>query len=178
MVKDLSGTAYDAIVEAGHFDPDDLLAFGPNYFSCGWGEEKYYNHSFSIAISLIGSLCGDKTSGRSDYHNGIAFVAGELGITKRQVKVLRKKMRHKGGFIFKTPYNIPVTVKKVIEILKNYEQDPNVKYFFTQQASSMYREILIEKQFEAIKEAARKGNREKVKLVADELRGITIKVGE
>lgn len=42
----------------------------------------------------------------------------------------------------------------------------------------MYREFLIGKQFEAIKEAAKKGKREKVKNVADELKEITIKVGE
>lgn len=117
-------------------------------------------------------------SGRSDYHNGITFIASELGITKRQIKVLRKKMKHKDGFSFKTPYNVSTTLKKIIDLLKRQEQNPNVKKFLSQQRSEMYREFLIEKQFEAIKEAAKKGKREKVKNVADELRGITTKVGE
>lgn len=178
MTNDYNKQVCDAIAEAGRFAPDDLLAFGTNYFSCGWGEEKYYNYSFSVALAFIGSIYGEKTSGRSDFHNGIAFVASELGITKRQVKVLRKKMKYKGGFIFRTPYNISATIKKVIDLLKNQEQDSNIKMFLSQQESDMYREILIEKQFESIKEAAKKGNRKKVQRVADELRSMTTKVGE
>ena len=169
--------AYDAVVEAGLFDSDDILAFGVNYFSCGWGKEVYYNHSFSIAVALIGSIYGDKNSGKSDYHNGITYIARELGITKRQVKVLRKKMKQNGGYGFKTPYSIPVTLSKIIELLKNQENNTNVKVYLSRQMCNMYREFLIEKQFESIKEAAKKGNREKVKKVADELRGITTKVG-
>ena len=87
-------------------------------------------------------------------------------------------MKHKDGFSFKTPYNVSTTLKEIIDLLKRQEQNPNVKKFLSQQRSEMYREFLIEKQFEAIKEAAKKGKREKVKNVADELRGITTKVGE
>ncbi len=178
MANNFTEKAYDAVTDAAHFDLDDILSFGANYFRCGWGEGKYYNHSFSIAIAMIGSIYGNKDSGRSDYHNGIDFIASELGITKRQIKVLRKKMKHKDGFSFKTPYNISTTLKKIIDLLKRQEQNPDVKNYLSQQESEMYREILIEKQFEAIKEAAKKGKREKVKNVADELRGITTKVGE
>lgn len=178
MANNFNEKAYNAVTDAAHFDIDDILALGANYFRCGWGEEMYYNHSFSIAIAIIGSIYGSKKSGRSDYHNGITFIASELGITKRQIKVLRKKMKHKDGFSFKTPYNVSTTLKKIIDLLKRQEQNPNVKKFLSQQRSEMYREFLIEKQFEAIKEAAKKGKREKVKNVADELRGITTKVGE
>ena len=132
---------------------------------------------FLIAVAMIGSMYG-KNLGKSNYHNGITYIASELGITKRQVKVLRKKMKHRNGFSFKTPYNISTTLKKIIDLLKNKEQDPDVKEFLSQQESKMYREFLIGKQFEAIKEAAKKGKREKVKNVADELKEITIKVGE
>ena len=178
MASDSSKKTYDVQTYAEHFDPDDLFAFGANYFPCGWGKEQYYNYSFSKAIALIGSLYGNKASGRSDYHNGVVFISNELGVTKRQVKVLRKKMKYKNGYVFRTPYSISATIYKIIDLLKKNEQDSNVNKFLTQQSSNMYREILIEKQFESIKEAAKNGNRKKVKKVADELRNITIKVGE
>lgn len=178
MGNDFEKKAYDAVTDAARFDPDDILAFGPNYFSCGWGENKYYNHHFAIAIALIGSIYGDKKTGRSNYHKGIAFIADELEITKRQIKVLRKKMKYKDGFCFKTPYSIPGILKKVIDLLKTKEQNADVKTFLSRQISNMYREVLIEKQFEAIKEAARKGNRERVRNVSDDLKEITSKVGE
>ena len=177
MKNNFTEETYDAVRDAAHFDFDDVLAFGANYFRCGWKDEKYYNYSFSIAVAMIGSMYG-KNLGKSNYHNGITYIASELGITKRQVKVLRKKMKHRNGFSFKTPYNISTTLKKIIDLLKNKEQDPDVKEFLSQQESKMYREFLIGKQFEAIKEAAKKGKREKVKNVADELKEITIKVGE
>lgn len=50
--------------------------------------------------------------------------------------------------------------------------------FLSEQESDMYREILIKQQFEAIKEAAKNGNRKKVKGVANDLRGVTTMVGE
>lgn len=177
-MNDYNKKAYDAVVEAGHFDPDDMLVFGINYFDCGWGNEKYYNHSFSIAVALIGSIYGDKKSGRSNYHNGITFISNQLGIAKRQIKVLRKKMKCRGGFSFKTPYNIASTLTAVIDLLKKQENNSDVEIFLSQQISDMYREVLVEKQFESIKEAAKKGNRDRVKKVADELREITTKVGE
>lgn len=169
---------YYAVADGGRFDIDDIFTFGVNYFFCGWSRVRYYNHSFSIAISLIGALYGDKTSSRSDYHNGVDFIARNMGITKRQIKVLRKKAKHKGGYSFRTPFSIPVIINQIIELLKNQEQEPNVQLFLSRQASQMYREILIKEQFESIKEAARKGERTKVKKVADDLKSITTKVGE
>lgn len=177
-MNDYNKKSYNAVAEASQFDPDDILSFGMNYFDCGWGKEKYYNHSFSIAVALIGSIYGDKESGRSDYHNGITFISKEMGITKRHIKVLRKKMKYRGGFSFKTPYNIAPIVNTVIDLLKNQENNTYVKVFLSQQTSNMYREFLVDKQYESIKEAAKKGNRDKVKKVADELREITTKVGE
>ena len=176
MANSYNEKTYNAITDAAQFDFDDILVFGTNYFRCGWDKEKYYNHSFSIAIALIGSIYGNKNSGRSDYHNGISFIASELGITKRQIKVLRKKMKHKDGFSFRTPYNISTILQRIIELISTHISDPDVEEYISQQSSTMYREFLIGKQFEAIKEAAKKGKREKVKNVADELKGITAKV--
>lgn len=170
--------AYDAITQAGSFDADDYFTFGANYFVCGWGKESHYNHAFSISIALIGSLYGDEMPGRSDYHRGVAFMASQLGVKKRQIKVLRKKMKYKSGFAFKTPYNIAITIKKMIELLRKQEQNLNVQSFLSEQESDMYREILIKQQFEAIKEAAKNGNRKKVKGGANDLRGVTTMVGE
>lgn len=178
MAYDYNKKAFDAVVEASHFDPDDILAFGKNYFSCGWGKEQYYNHSLAIAIALIGTKYGDNTSGRSAYHSGIVFISKELGITKRQIKVLRKKMKYKGGFGFRTPYNIATTVRKIIELLRAKENDLDVQCYISQQISDMYREFLIGTQFESVKEAAKKGKRDKVKAVASELKALTMKVGE
>lgn len=33
-------TERHAIAEAGKFDADDILAFGPHYFSCGWKRRR------------------------------------------------------------------------------------------------------------------------------------------
>lgn len=178
MMTDFETIACNTLVEVGRFDPDDILLFGLNYFVCGWGQEKYYNFPFSVAIALIGSIYGNKKSGRSDYHNGIKFIANELRISHRQIKSLRKKMRHKRGFSFKTPYNIAEILLKIIDLLKDQEENISVKNFLSSQPDDMYREILIARQFEAIKEAAKKGKRDRVIKVANNLRNITTKVGE
>lgn len=85
MKNNYTEETYDAVRDAAHFDFDDVLALGANYFRCGWKEEKYYNYSFSIAVAMIGSMYG-KNLGKSNYHNGITYIASELGITKRQIK--------------------------------------------------------------------------------------------
>jgi len=45
MANNFNEKAYNAVTDAAHFDIDDILALGANYFRCGWGEEMYYNHS-------------------------------------------------------------------------------------------------------------------------------------
>ena len=51
-------TERHAIAEAGKFDADDILAFGPHYFSCGWKKETYYNFNYAVAIALVGNFTG------------------------------------------------------------------------------------------------------------------------
>lgn len=86
-------TERHAIAEAGKFDADDILAFGPHYFSCGWKKETYYNFNYVVAIALVGKLYGDRESKNSDYHKGVEYIADAVGVSKRQVKILRKKVK-------------------------------------------------------------------------------------
>ena len=54
MKNNFTEETYDAVRDAAHFDFDDVLAFGANYFRCGWKEEKYYNPNEKI--SLFGNV--------------------------------------------------------------------------------------------------------------------------
>lgn len=53
------------LAEASKLDIDDIMAFGPHYFGCGWMKYKYYNLNYAVALSLIGRLYGDKESKNS-----------------------------------------------------------------------------------------------------------------
>ena len=165
------------LAEASKLDFDDIMAFGPHYFGCGWMKYKYYNLNYAVALSLIGRLYGDKESKNSDYHKGVVYISDALGISKRQVKILRKKVKHGNGSWFKIPYTTAAIIKKIINKLRETEQEEYVSSFLKKCNSTVYREILIPDQFEAIK-AARKGERQKVLDLADELKDITIKVGD
>ena len=61
--------------------------------------------------------------------------------------------------------------------MREQEDEECVRTFLRNHDSKVYREILIAEQYEAIK-AARRGNRRKVKDLADDLRDITVKVGD
>ncbi len=170
----------NAKVEAGRFDVDDILSFGINYFHCGYKPKEdadgcYYNHSIAIAFAVIGKLYGSSQKGISNYHKGVAYIASEIGISKRQVKVLRKKFLREGGYVFKTPYQINAILEKMIELLSDKESDAMVKEYLQQRKSDVYREILIAKQYAAIMAAAQWD--EKVNLVYGKLKVITKKVG-
>lgn len=166
-----------AIAEASKFDADDLMAVGLSYFSCGWKKESYYNFNYAIALSLVGKLYGDSEVKNSDYHKGVEYIADAVGVSKRQVKILRKRVRGKHGYWFKTPYTTARIIQKIIDKLREQEDEECVKTFLRNHDSMIYREILIAEQYEAIK-AARRGNRKKVKDLADNLRDITVKVGD
>lgn len=170
----------NAKVEAGKFDVEDILSFGINYFNCGYKPKEatdgcYYNHSIAIALAIIGKLYGASQNGASNYHKGVAYIAGELGISKRQVKVLRKKFPREGGYVFKTPYQIAIILTKLIELLSDKEADPMVEEYLQHRKSNVYREILIAKQYAAIMAAAPYDKR--VNRVYGELKAVTKKVG-
>lgn len=170
-------TERHAIAEAGKFDADDILAFGPHYFSCGWKKETYYNFNYAVAIALVGKLYGDRESKNSDYHKGVEYIADAVGVSKRQVKILRKKVKGKHGYWFKTPYTTAKIIQEVIDKLREQEGEASVRTFLKKSESEVYREILIAEQYGAIK-AACKGNRAKVISLANDLRYITVKVGD
>lgn len=140
-------------------------------------KESYYNFNYAIALSLVGKLYGDSEVKNSDYHKGGEYIADAVGVSKRQVKILRKRVRGKHGYWFKTPYTTARIIQKIIDKLREQEDEECVKTFLRNHDSKIYREILIAEQYEAIK-AARRGNRKKVKDLADDLRDITVKVGD
>ncbi len=167
----------DAKVDAGRFDPDDLLCFGKNYFACGYHPDAtYYNHTYAVAIAIIGKIYGSKYGNMSNYHKGIAYIAEEVGVSKRCVKALRKKMKGQGGYIFKTPYSIPQIVDKIVKLLQPHEKYEMVVRLVKNHESDLYREILIGKQYAAINAAANAVKRKKVLEVSGELACITARV--
>ena len=93
------------------------------------------------------------------------------------VKILRKKLKHKNGYWFKTPYKTAKIIQKVIDKLRECEQENNVNDFLKKCDCTGYREILIAEQFVAIKKAS-EGRRKKVVKLADDLKNITVKVGD
>ena len=176
-MKEYTEIERDAIREIDKFDVDDYLAFGPNYFSCGWKKNTYYNYNYAVALALIGHFYGDEDCSNSDYHKGVKYIADAVGVSNRMVKILRKKLKHKNGYWFKTPYKTAKIIQKVIDKLRECEQENNVNDFLKKCDCTGYREILIAEQFVAIKKAS-EGRRKKVVKLADDLKNITDKVGD
>lgn len=129
----------------------DLLPFLDKYFPCGHSKERYYNNPFAVAMGIIGKIYGNGNSRNKDYHKGIAYIAKELGISKRQVKALRKKYKSHKGYEFKTPFTIPQIVGKVIMLLQANESNDLVKEFVKTYDEDLYRTLLIKVEYEAIK---------------------------
>lgn len=123
MTTDFSVEFDNAKIEAGKFDIDDILTSGIRYFECGYSDKYYYNHPVAVAIAIIGKLYGLPQSKGSNYHKGIAYIASEVGVSKRQVKALRKKMSWHGGYVFKTSYRIYEIISKMIDLLDQKRQN-------------------------------------------------------
>lgn len=172
----------DAKVESGKFDFVDILPYGTNYFTCGYTPLRvangcYYNNSIAVAFSLIGKIYGNKNNGTSDYHKGITYIAQKVGVSKRQVKVLRKQFKVHGAYVFRTPYTIANILEAMIDILEKNNSDELIVEYLKDKRDKMYREVLIAKQFESIEIAANKNvQAEKVKDVYNKLNCITKKV--
>lgn len=176
MMETYTDFEKNTIVEINNWDKDDLFTFGPNYFGCGWKEESYYNFNFAIAVALIGKNYGDMDSKNSDYHKGINYIASEVGVSKRQVKTMRKRIKYKKGYWFKTPYAIVEIIAFMIEKLKACKDEEYVNLFLSKHEGDLYREMLIAEQYISIKLACN-GKRTKVVNIADKLTNITDKVG-
>ena len=139
----------------------DYIYWIPKYFWCGNGKQPYYNYSFAFAVEIIGKRFGEKNKS-SDYHNGIAYIAKKANVTKSQVKSLRKKMKVKGGYEFKTPFNTSLIVVEMVNLLSSIEETNEVKRLYQMSECSLYRDMLINKQYASICMAALEGRRRKV----------------
>lgn len=174
MVADFSNEFNDAKMEAAKFDKDDIFAFGTHYFECGYSDQCYYNHAVSVAIAIIGKLYGSSQSKGSNYYKGVAYIAREVNLSKRQVKALRKKMSWRGGYVFKTSYRIHEIILKMIDLLDAKKAESILIQFLQQQTDDMYREILISEQYAAIRASSRRD--QKVNVVRGELEELTKRV--
>lgn len=151
-----------AINEANRIDRTDICYRPSQYFWCGCNAEPYHNNWFAIAISIIGQVYNYSMNQNSNYHNGIAYIAEQSGVSKAQVKALRKKMKTIGGFQFRTPYKIADIIEIMIECLKDKERLECVKMLVEKAERRIYRDILIEEEYDAIRIAAETGRRKAV----------------
>ena len=165
--------AEKAIDESERPEFSDLFYLGKNYFSCGFSHEKYYNHSYAVAIAIIGKRYASDLSDRSDYHNGIAYISNRFKLTKKQVKALRKNFKVHNGYEFKTPYCIPQIVEEIIKLLHQKENDDLVKEFCKKQKTFLYRDMIVEKQYKEIKIAASMSKRQEVLSIEGKLGQLT-----
>lgn len=159
----------NAVYESRKVSVDDLLAFGFCYFTCGSGNLEYYNNKLVYAISIVGACNKDKPK-CSDYRNGVDFLARKAKVSKRQVKILRKKTPYRGHYAFKTPYSIDRIVREIIEWFISHKELQLVKDFLSNHRDELYRDYLISKQYSAIESAANLGKRKIVRDIYDEMR--------
>lgn len=134
---------------------DDFFCRGKNYFSCGYGGNPYYNINFVNALAVIGDICGKKSGKDKNFHKGIAYIAGKLDISKRQVKCLRRKMKTTGrggkkAYVFKVPFLVEEITREIITALKKNQKNPKVSCFLSNANVELYRTLLISAQYDAI----------------------------
>ncbi|MBD5097313.1 MAG: hypothetical protein HDT40_10060 [Lachnospiraceae bacterium] len=163
----------DAIKEAGKSEISDCFMLENNYFCCGYSRKIFYNHTYAVAIAIIGKIYGSNSGDNSNYHKGISYIAKELGISKRQVKSLRKKYKVHGGYEFKTPYKIPAIVEKIIILLQEQENDEMIQKMVRTYDETLYRTLLIGVQYDEIRTAATALKRKKVLEVEGKLKNLT-----
>lgn len=113
-----------AKVECSQDDVEDFVSRGRNYFFCGFREltdidGMYYNYNIAIAIAIIGRLYTDKTNRESDYKRGVSFIASKAQVSRRHIKVLRKKFKLRNkGYVFRTPYDMANILIIIIQLLE------------------------------------------------------------
>ncbi len=175
------------VEESKQIDLEDIICRGKNYFLCGfkpyeYGNEIYYNNMIAIAFAIIGRLYTSKNeSGQSDYKRGVEYIASEAHVTKRHVKVLRKQFkahfRKKAGYAFRIPYDMATIIAKMIDLLEAKKADPMLIEYLEQYKDTLYRDVLVKKQFIEIEIAAGKESAsEKVKTTYGQLNNLVTKV--
>ena len=109
-----------AMSEAIQFDLSDYMYLPVTYFSCGFSKRPYYNFNYAKALCLIGEIYGAVFAGQSSYKRGVRYLAQQCGVTRNQIKSLRKKLRYRDGYRDKIPYKIYEIAKKIIALLIFY----------------------------------------------------------
>lgn len=141
------------LLGAFSFDRDDLKMHGRRYLKTGICNTQYYNVAYAQALEIIGLLyCAYDNSKNGNYHKGVAYIAERVGVSKAEIKSLRKNFKWKKDMrIYKIPYNTSEIVQEISELLKNKVNEPVVKNFLDKQNKSLYVLILINKQYYLVK---------------------------
>lgn len=149
------------LLGAFSFDCDDLKMHGHRYFKTGICNSRYYNVAYAQALEIIGLLyCAYDNSKNGNYHKGVAYVAERVGVSKAEIKSLRKNFKwKKETLIYKIPYNTSEIVKEISELLRNKINEPIVKNFLDKQNKSLYVLILINKQYYLVKAVSKMDSR-------------------
>lgn len=168
MSEEMNKLKEDVTRTIDNFDFDDIFTRGSNYFVCGCSKEEYYNINIACAIALIGTYNKEDLNA-SDYHNGIKYLANELKLSKRQIKILRKKTGYRGYQAFRTPYSVCVILGKIISWLVDHKDEQLVKEFISEHKGDLYRDVLFLEHYRSIRIAADEGGREKVVDVCNNL---------
>lgn len=137
-----------------------------NYFWCGHSSDCYYNTHFIGTMEAIGKYC-NPIGTNSKYHNGVAYIAKQSGVTKTQVKAMRKRLKSHNGYEFKTSYSIARIMTEIIKALKENSDKEEVKNLM--KGNSFYRDMIAYEQYTAIRNAAKDSADERLRKITASL---------
>lgn len=132
-------------------DRAEYLFAYKRYFTCGLNRDAYINNAFYRAIEIIGILYGNHNNRNSNYHRGITYIAIRMQLSKSMIKSFRKKLYTLGYYYYRTPYKIVEIIELITSLLDNKKQETIVKEFLDTFTFKSYRDVLIHKQYMAIK---------------------------
>ena len=156
-----------SIASENHFISECIL-WRFNYFWCGHSKECHYNLAFVGAVEAIGKFCTPDFMGKnSNYHKGIAYIAKKSGVSKTQVKAIRRKLKKCGGYEFKTSYDIAKIIDVMINALKEHENEDIVRRLMT--GERLYRNMIMFNQYSAIKTASTDSRDERLRAISEAL---------
>lgn len=154
-------------------DPVNIL-WRHSYFWCGHTASPFYNFNFMIAMEIIGRKL-NATGSNSDYHNGVAYIAKNAGVTKTQVKAIRKKLKVFKHYEFKTSKKFDVILSEIIDALEKCSMHIKEEFVLPQK---LYRDTLVYDQYSAIRVAAEASKDQEIHDIATTLEGMRRELGE
>lgn len=154
-------------------DPTNIL-WRHSYFWCGHTASPFYNFNFMIAMELIGRNL-NAIGSNSDYHNGVAYIAKKAGVTKTQVKAIRKKLKVFNHYEFKTSKKFHVILLEIIDALE--ECGIPIKNEFAK-PHKLFRDTLVYDQYSAIRVAAANSEDQDIHVIATKLEGMRKEIDE